>query len=312
MPPSPDTLRAKIGAILVRIVRQMLFWYTPQIHAFHHATAVLAENICAVMEKEMKAIERLTSEIAKLKLEIRVWTGEHSTQSLPPLGDRNPAYDHMLFLLRNSQLGTEEQREAELQKHSFAVESLAPPVPLGPWLDVGCGRGDWIKAIRSSGREIVGLETNTAAVLHCTRMGFEVTASDPVTYLRTSPDSSHAVISTLNVLDRYPADYALHLLREVARTLKPEGVLILECNNPASLAPGSEGVWRDPSVIRPWPASTAEFALEYFGLHVLSRWNVKAFPAEQQLPFSEFIQQLNSEIYAQRAYCLIARRLSRP
>ena len=35
MPPAPPTFRGRIGAKLVRLVQRALFWYTPQLHAFH-------------------------------------------------------------------------------------------------------------------------------------------------------------------------------------------------------------------------------------------------------------------------------------
>src|SRR5262245_7749192 len=35
MPPAPPTMRGRLGAILVRVVRRALFWYTNQIRSFH-------------------------------------------------------------------------------------------------------------------------------------------------------------------------------------------------------------------------------------------------------------------------------------
>jgi 2-polyprenyl-3-methyl-5-hydroxy-6-metoxy-1,4-benzoquinol methylase len=35
MPPQPPTVRGRIGAVLVSLVRRMLFWYTDQIRSFH-------------------------------------------------------------------------------------------------------------------------------------------------------------------------------------------------------------------------------------------------------------------------------------
>jgi SAM-dependent methyltransferase len=46
MPPAPNTLRARIGAVLVGIVRRMLFWYTPQIASQNMLVAEsLAETV---------------------------------------------------------------------------------------------------------------------------------------------------------------------------------------------------------------------------------------------------------------------------
>jgi O-antigen chain-terminating methyltransferase len=51
MPPRPPTLRGRVGAILVGIVRRMLFWYTGQIRSFHAGVAgAVAEQSRALRE----------------------------------------------------------------------------------------------------------------------------------------------------------------------------------------------------------------------------------------------------------------------
>src|SRR5207248_8293660 len=51
MPPEPPTVRGKIGAVLVGVVRRALFWYTEQIRAFHGSVAHAArEQAAAFLE----------------------------------------------------------------------------------------------------------------------------------------------------------------------------------------------------------------------------------------------------------------------
>jgi hypothetical protein len=63
-PPQPPTLRARMSAILVRLVRRMLFWYTPQITDFHNA-------MLRAMEEQVAALEsvstRLNARLASLE-----------------------------------------------------------------------------------------------------------------------------------------------------------------------------------------------------------------------------------------------------
>jgi SAM-dependent methyltransferase len=42
IPPEPPTLRGRVGAVLVKLVRRMLFWYTGQIRTFHGVVAEAA------------------------------------------------------------------------------------------------------------------------------------------------------------------------------------------------------------------------------------------------------------------------------
>ena len=313
MPPSPNTLRAKIGKILVVLVQRMLFWYTPQIQRFHNATTALAENVCSAMEKQTAALQGLYREVGELRSEMRVRSAPMATYSSPDWNAsavHEAGFDHFLLALQNSVLGSEAKREAELQEYVAAIESLAPPIPAGPWLDLACGRGDWLKTVRSAGRPGYGLEGNAAALSHCRSLGLNVVGAQPLEYLSNCAESSFAVIGVFHILNRYPAREAFELIRGSVSALQPGGVLILECTNPASLLAGAHEAWLDPTHLRPMPSFTAEFLLEYFGLRVILQKTLDGFREEQQLPFAELdvVRQLNSLLYGPRTYALLARR----
>ena len=134
--------------------------------------------------------------------------------------------------------------------------------------------------------------------------------ADPLEYLRGGAESSYSVIAAFHVLARYPAIAGYRLIGESARALKPCGILIVESADPASLAAGAHDAWFDPTHLRPMPAFTVEFLLQYFGLTVIMRKRLRAIPKERHLAFAELdmVRQLNSLLYGPRAYALIARR----
>jgi SAM-dependent methyltransferase len=51
MPPQPPTLRAHVGAVLVKIVQRMLFWYTEQIRTFHKGNSEAAGEQVQAFQK---------------------------------------------------------------------------------------------------------------------------------------------------------------------------------------------------------------------------------------------------------------------
>ena len=59
MPPQPPTLRAKVGAFAVRLVRRVLFWQTEQIQALETAAA-------EAIEEDNRAIETLAGAVHRL------------------------------------------------------------------------------------------------------------------------------------------------------------------------------------------------------------------------------------------------------
>jgi O-antigen chain-terminating methyltransferase len=67
LPPQPPTVRGRIGAWLVSVVRRMLFWYTPQIHSFQRAvTQAIREQSQALQSMETHVREwQASSEAAR-------------------------------------------------------------------------------------------------------------------------------------------------------------------------------------------------------------------------------------------------------
>ena len=61
MPPSSNTLRARFGAVLVRIVQRMLFWYTPQIVGFN-------TSAMGLVQEQGRLIEQLSAQVAALQV----------------------------------------------------------------------------------------------------------------------------------------------------------------------------------------------------------------------------------------------------
>jgi 2-polyprenyl-3-methyl-5-hydroxy-6-metoxy-1,4-benzoquinol methylase len=71
MPPRPSTARGRLGALLVRAVRRILFWYTPQIAEFHSAAAEAIGKHVAVSEQLMHAFQDQATAILAIVNELR-------------------------------------------------------------------------------------------------------------------------------------------------------------------------------------------------------------------------------------------------
>jgi len=70
-PPRPPTLRGRVGAVLVRLVRRMLFWHTPQIADFSEATL-------RVIEEQVAALESVSMRLHLRLVELERLAGEAS------------------------------------------------------------------------------------------------------------------------------------------------------------------------------------------------------------------------------------------
>jgi hypothetical protein len=62
-PPSPHTLRARAGGVLVGLVRRALFWYTPQLHVFHL-------QVSSALDEQMRVNRALSDDLRELQIQI--------------------------------------------------------------------------------------------------------------------------------------------------------------------------------------------------------------------------------------------------
>jgi hypothetical protein len=63
LPPEPPTLRGRVGARLVKLIRRMLFWYTPQIVHFQY-------SVLRALEEQAKILQRAERRICRLEVEL--------------------------------------------------------------------------------------------------------------------------------------------------------------------------------------------------------------------------------------------------
>lgn len=98
---------------------------------------------------------------------------------------------------------------------------------VGRLLDIGCGVGDFLVAVKQRGFDVVGVEPSPdACAIAATRLGFA--PLDP-SALSTLPDASFDVITMWHVLEH--VDDLKTEIAELSRLLKPDGSLIIALPN---------------------------------------------------------------------------------
>ena len=101
-----------------------------------------------------------------------------------------------------------------------------------PALDLGCGFGFALRALRAAGfADVQGIDISASQAEIARRGGFAVTiVADSVTFLQ---DHTHqfGVILMLDVLEHFPVSAQIELLRAVRGALRPGGRLILTVPN---------------------------------------------------------------------------------
>lgn len=132
-----------------------------------------------------------------------------------------------------------------------------------PFLDLGCGRGEFLRILRAESIDAIGVDINPAQLASLRTGGFTVVEQDLVAFLEADSRtySGAAVLQVAEHLDATRIDRMLALL---APRLAAGAVLIVETPNP--LSPFALGQFHtDPTHVDPIPPERLRFAVEAAG-----------------------------------------------
>ena len=309
MPPTPHTLRARLGAALVRLVQRMLFWYTPQITSYNEAVARALNHVCATAETQLATAQYLSAEIAQLRREVSALSVREVRQDAVGGTAAEELPEAFYVSFQEHFRGPEWEVTEKLERY-FRIIQDAGVKAGGPWLDFGCGRGEWLQFGRRAGVKATGVDTSAATVRYCQEQGLDVVHSDALAYLRGYETNSTGVITAFHVLEHWTLPYILEFVSEAARVLRPGGLLIVELPNPENLLMGARDFWVDPTHKRPIPPPTMEFVFSYCGFAIRNRLDLHPAPDREQLPFTEHevVQRLNQYLHGTQAYALVGQQ----
>jgi 2-polyprenyl-3-methyl-5-hydroxy-6-metoxy-1,4-benzoquinol methylase len=348
MPPQPPTLRGRVGAVLVSIVRRMLFWYTEQIRAQHKRIADAAREQVRVLQ-DLTAAERrgraaldelsqgvagqlagLQDEVARVasRLEAAAGRDEQNADKIETIGaemrsllDRVSALeklagssytsglDHFFVQHAEAFRGDREEIKRRLAVYlPYAQKAYADTAQL-PALDLGCGRGEWLEVLAAAGIPGGGIDSNREFIAGCAALGLDVTEGHLPQALRSIAAESRAVVSAIHVLEHLAFQDLLEVVDQTARILKPGGIAIFETPNPKNLFVSSNNFYLDPTHRQPLPSEFLAFVLQERGLSDLEVIPLQ-YANSDRLPDNGYPTAvfLNDHFFAAQDYGIIARK----
>ena len=132
-----------------------------------------------------------------------------------------------------------------------------------PFLDLGCGRGEFLRILRSDGVSAVGVDNNPTGLAALRADGFDVVEQDLLEFLQTDSHTFSGA-SALQVAEHLESEQIQQMLALLAPRLAPGAVLILETPNP--LSPYALGLFHtDPTHKAPIPPERLRFDIEAAG-----------------------------------------------
>ena len=175
-------------------------------------------------------------------------------------------------------------------------------------LDIGCGRGEWLRLLRGKNIAARGVDRNRVFIEECRRDGLDVVEADALDHLQELPANSLNVITSFHLVEHLPFEVLIKMLDEIERVLKPGGLVILETPNPENFMVGSYSFYADPTHRNPIPSETLEFLLQSRGFTDTKVWKLRPWEEAKLEGDSELIRRFNEFFYSAPDYAVIAKK----
>jgi SAM-dependent methyltransferase len=182
----------------------------------------------------------------------------------------------------------------------------------GPVLDVGCGRGEFLRLLGEAGLKATGIESNPVSVAACRGAGLDVVEADALEALAGLGPASAGAVVAFQVVEHWPPATVFRFLQEARRVLAPGGVLLAETINTDSLG-ALRAFFLDPTHVRPFPPAALQFLAEAAGFSDARIEYRAPLPASERLEeHSANDRRLNALLFGAQDYALVARVAAAP
>jgi len=132
-------------------------------------------------------------------------------------------------------------------------------------LDVGCGRGEFLAALKEAGIAATGVDANGDMVAAACARGVRAVHADALSFLDSLPDGALGGLLAAQVVEHLEPRYLMRLIDAAARTLRPGSPIVLETINPACWLAFFSSYIRDLTHVRPVHPETLQYLLRASG-----------------------------------------------
>lgn len=191
----------------------------------------------------------------------------------------------------------------------------------GDVLDVGCGRGEFLKLLGEHGITARGIDLNEAMVDVCRDQGLDASVADVLSYLRSLPDGSLGGLFAAQVVEHLQPGYLTQVLDAGFDKLRPGAPIVLETINPACWFAFFESFVRDITHVHPLHPDTLKFLLVATGFQRVEVQYRAPYPEHEKLQrvvasalgdaaetLNANVDKLNSLLFTYLDYAAIGRR----
>ncbi len=203
--------------------------------------------------------------------------------------------------------GSEEDVSNKLKKYLPHFESI------NAILDVGCGRGEFLKLLRDQGKDCEGIDISVSMLKEAEQEGIDCHKSDAIEFLKNKPENTYGGIFSAQVIEHFEPLYLINFVKESFRVLKKGGIVILETINPLSLFALSNIYFLDITHQKPLHPEYMRYLVETSGFDNVEiiygeepDERLVELPVENEiaLQFNTNVDKLNKILYSSTIYAV--------
>lgn len=177
------------------------------------------------------------------------------------------------------------------------------------FVDVGCGRGEWLELLSEKGIPAIGIDSNAKMVDACLHNGYAAKVADGIEYLRKQDRCSLSGVSGFHIIEHLSFEKLIALFDAAYQALSEGGILIFETPNPENLIIGACNFYYDPTHLKPIVPDVAQFIAKQRGFRHVEIKRLHPFPDDYQMSGdSQLAQTVNKFLFSAQDYAVIARK----
>lgn len=268
------------------------------------------ERLQAELQKSRTVQQELRARLQHLERQPRAQDAASASQyvaSAPAVMQHQSSVPDSFYLAFENRFRGDAQTIRERQ--SYYLPILEGSVPLGnglPLVDIGCGRGEWLRMLPAHYTHI-GIDLNSMNVEACHEQGLTAVQQDALVWMAQQPENSLAIVTAFHVIEHLTFEQFNTLLDECQRVLAPDGMIIFETPNPENLISAATHFYTDPTHLHPLPPAFTEFLVEFKGFDQVQIHRLNPIPREYALnEDSEVARRCDALFYGPQDYAVVA------
>ena len=311
-----DNARRTIDAAVEEVRRQQ-----DVLRAWQHGITTTVQTVAASHEELRTSLGVLQQAAQSWKHEVaRLATGGTAAATAPRESGPLPA---MEALDSHKYVGFEDRFRGAPEDIRRRLSAYLPLFAgARDVLDIGCGRGEFLRLLREQGVTARGIDVNAAMVEVCRGHSLDVTEADALSYLRAQPDGSLGGLFAAQVVEHLEPRYLMAFLDAAFDKLRPGAPMVLETINPACWFAFFESYIRDITHVRPIHPDTLQYLLVASGFQRVEITYSAPYPDSDKLQpipatpslgesintLNANVERLNNLLFTWLDYAAIGRR----